>query len=118
MAPSPTPAAPPGPSVTRQRKHPRFPASPNTFCLLGTGRDGPAELAGVRNISRGGVGVVFARRMEPGEVVTVNLFNWKRNFACRVVMRVVYANAQADGTFFLGGAFTEEMAEEEVQWLV
>jgi hypothetical protein len=50
--------------------------------------------------------------------VTLNLFNAQRNIALRVWMRTVYVNAQDDGMYHAGGAFTEEISPEEVQWLV
>jgi hypothetical protein len=78
----------------------------------------PLELAGVRNVSQSGVGLLTRRRLEPGTLVTVNLFNAQRNIAMRMWMRVVFANALDDGTHQVGGEFTEEISAEEVQWLV
>jgi hypothetical protein len=79
--------------------------------------DTPLELVGVRNLSRSGVGLVMNRNLDPGKVATLNLFNSQRNFATRVLMRVVYGNAQKDATFWIGAAFMHEMGEEEVHWL-
>lgn len=100
-----------------RRRHPRFPCGPCTFGLLAAGKDTPLELVEVRNISQSGAGLVLKRFVEPGTVVILNLFNWRRNIATRVPLRAIHASQNADGTFFLGGAFTEELSPEEVQWL-
>ena len=113
---SPKDAASPA-TPEQRRRHPRFECGPYTFGLLQEGRDARLELVGVRNISQSGVGLVGNRAIEEGKIVTLNLFNSQRNFATRVLMRVVYANRQPDNTFFLGGAFTQEIGKEEVDWL-
>jgi hypothetical protein len=113
--PSPIPAQP---GFEQRRKYPRFPCGPATFCIVVAGPFVKPDLAAVRDISRGGIGLILARRIQPGKVVTLNLFNVTRNFACQVVMRVIYTNKQADGSYFVGGAFGEELIDEEVQWLV
>ncbi len=100
-----------------RRRHPRFPCGPCTFGLLAAGRDTPLELVGVRNISQSGAGLVLNRFIEPGSVVILNLFNWRRNIATRVPLRIVHASQHDDGNFLVGGAFTEELSAEEVQWL-
>jgi hypothetical protein len=100
-----------------RRRHPRFPCGPCTFGLLAAGRDTPLELVGVHNLSQSGAGLVLNRFIEPGSVVLLNLFNWRRNIATRVPFRIVHASQHEDGTFFVGGAFTEELSAEEVQWL-
>lgn len=100
-----------------RRRHPRFPCGPCTFGLLAVGRDTPLELVGVRNLSQSGAGLVLNRFIEPGSVVILNLFNWRRNIATRVPFRIVHASQHEDGNFFVGGAFTEELSAEEVQWL-
>ena len=104
--------------VEQRRKYPRSRCGPATFCILVAGTHVKPDLAGVRDISRGGIGLILARPIKPGKVVTLNLFNVTRNFACQVVMRVIYANKQVDGSYFVGGAFGEPLIEEEVQWLV
>jgi PilZ domain len=105
------------PRGEQRRRHPRFPCEPTTFGLVQASPDTPLELAGVRDISQSGVGLLFRRRLNPGRTVVLNLFNARRNFACRLVMRVVYASAQPDGTFRLGGTFTQELSPAEVDWL-
>jgi hypothetical protein len=100
------------------RRHPRFDCGPYTFSLFQVERDMPPELAGVRNVSQSGIALITKRPLEPGTLVTVNLFNARRNIAFRVVMRVVYAKPQDDGLYCVGGPFTDEISQEEVQWLV
>jgi hypothetical protein len=75
------------------------------------------ELAGVRNISQSGAGLLFHRPLHMGRFVTLNLFNAQRNFAARVTFRVIHCETAGDGIFLLGGAFTQELSAEEVQWL-
>ncbi len=103
--------------IESRRRHPRFPCGPCTFGLLAAGKDTPLELVGVRNISQSGAGLVLNRFIEPGSVVVLNLFNWRRNIATRALLRVVHTSPHPDGTYLLGGAFTEELSAEEVQWL-
>jgi hypothetical protein len=101
----------------RQRRHERFPCGANTFGLIQATCDTPLELAGVRNISQSGAGLLFHRRLEAGRVVLLNLFNARRNFATRMTFRVIYCEEHKDGLFLLGGAFSQELSPEEVNWL-
>jgi hypothetical protein len=105
------------PPPEQRRRHPRFPCGSSTFGLVQEGPDTPLELVGVRNISQSGVGLVAKRGLELRKIVTLSLFNYQRNFATRVLLRVVYANQQPDHTYFLGGAFIHEIGSEEVEWL-
>ena len=111
-------AAPSQPTGRGRRRHPRVDCGPYSFCLFQICRDMPLELAGVRNVSQSGIGLLTQRRLQPGTLVTLNLFNAQRNIAFRVWMRVVYSNVQDDGMHLVGGAFTEEISAEEVAWLV
>jgi hypothetical protein len=101
-----------------RRRHPRFDCGPFTFCLFQVCADTPLEVAGVRNVSQSGIGLITKRLLSAGSLVTLNLFNAQRNVAFRVFMRVIYAHSQDDGLYHVGGAFTEEISPEEVQWLV
>ena len=101
----------------RQRRHQRFSCGPNTFGLIQATSDTPLELAGVRNISQSGAGLVFHRRLEIGRLVLLNIFNARRNFATRTTFRVIYSEEHQDGLFLLGGAFAQELSPEEVNWL-
>ncbi len=101
----------------RRRRHERFPCGPYTFGLIQATCDTPLELAGVRNVSQSGAGLLFHRRLEHGRLVLLNLFNARRNFAMRVTFRVIYCEEHKDGLYLLGGAFSQEMSPEEVQWL-
>jgi hypothetical protein len=111
------PASSAEPRREQRRRHSRFDCDDDTFGLVLASPDTPLELAGVRNISQSGAGLIFGRRLHPGRVVVSNLFNARRNFACRVAMRVVYANAWPDGIFHLGGIFIQELSLAEVEWL-
>jgi hypothetical protein len=106
------------PSGKGRRRHPRFECGPYSFGLFQVCADMPLELAGIRNISQAGIGLTVKRQLRPGVLVTLNLFNAQRNIAFRVRMQVVYVSAQTYGTFHVGGAFTQELSPEEVQWLV
>jgi hypothetical protein len=105
------------PYKDRRRRHERFPCGPYTFGLLHANPYMPLELTGVRNVSQSGAGLIFHRRLEAGQAVTLNLFNARRNFATRVTLRVIYCDEHRDGLFLLGGAFSQEIGPEEVQWL-
>jgi hypothetical protein len=101
----------------RRRRHQRFRCGPQTFGLIQAFLDTPLELTGVRDISQSGAGLMFHRRLEPGRRVILNLFNARRNFATRTTLRVIYCDEHKDGLYFVGGAFSQEISPEEVQWL-
>src|SRR5262245_61101078 len=101
----------------RRRRHPRFVCGPNTFGLISASPDTPLELAGVHNLSQSGAGLVFHRSLAIGRFVMLNLFNAQRNFAARVTFRVIHCAESKDGIYTVGGAFTQELSAEEVQWL-
>jgi len=106
------------PTGRGRRRHPRLDCGPYTFCLFQACADTPLEVAGVRNVSQSGIALITQRPLQPGALVTLNLFNAQRNIAFRLWMHAVYVNAQDDGLYHVGGAFTEEISAEEVQWLV
>jgi hypothetical protein len=103
----------------RERRHwTRFPCGVRTYCqiLAGTGRD--PELVTVRDLSGGGIGLVFRYRVEPETIVDLDLFHTIRHISCQVPVRVVYVDRHPDGNFVAGGAFTRELSSAEVEQLL
>lgn len=74
--------------------------------------------AGVRNISPEGLSLVLNRRIEPGSVVSVDVYNKARRYSCQVPLRVVYVLEHPGGDYILGGAFARELSDDEVQGLL
>jgi hypothetical protein len=95
----------------------RFPASPDTACsfLSPVVEDfGPAK---VKNISMDGIGLLLARRVEPGSMLAVTLANTPRGFNKTVLVRVVHATPQPGGCL-VGGQFDPPLTYQELTALV
>jgi hypothetical protein len=104
-----------GPNRRKCDRHECTPEHPR--CLIAAVAVDP-WLVPVRNISASGINFRLARRLDPGTVVTVKLFNTVRQFECTVPVRVVYILQHADGDYLIGGAFERELSESEVQGLL
>jgi hypothetical protein len=99
-----------------QRRHPRFPCANRTHSRLIAGvADCPVT---VRDISRGGIGLAVAGRIDPEEVMTVRLYNRAWNFFLQLPFRVVYTVARVDGGTTVGGSFNRLLTEREVRELL
>ena len=72
----------------------------------------------IRNISAGGVSLVFDRRVEAETRLTIRLYNTARNFFSQLPIRVLYSVAHPGGEYILGCAFTRELSADEVQGLL
>jgi hypothetical protein len=80
----------------------------------------PGWLGTVRNISRGGVGLLLKHRFQRGTELTIELWNGMGELLRTVRVRVVHATAVlADGIdcWLLGCAFDQPLSDEEFQSL-
>jgi hypothetical protein len=80
----------------------------------------PGWLGTVRNISRGGVGLLLRHRFQPGTDLTVELRDAAGELRRTVGVRVAHATAVlVDGIdcWLLGCAFDQPLSEEEFQAL-
>jgi len=103
-------------AITDQRRHPRYPCSEGTHSRLIAGvGDWPVS---VRDISRGGIGLAVADRIDPEEVMTVRLYNRAWNFFLQLPFRVVYTVERVGGGTDVGGVFNRLLTEREVRELL
>lgn len=101
-----------------RRRATRYPCNLETANHLIAQLEGDVWPARVRNVSVTGISLVLARRVEPETVVNLELFNKVHHFYCKLPLRVVYILERADGTFMLGGAFSRDLTNEELQGLL
>jgi hypothetical protein len=105
------------PSVER-RHFPRHQIDPEkSFDLVAHLLDGERWLVDVLDLSKVGIGLLFDRRLNPDQVVTLSLQHIPRRFACALPVRVVFV-AQYEGVFLLGAAFTRQLTDEEMAGLL
>jgi hypothetical protein len=75
---------------------------------------GPAK---VKNVSMEGIGLIVTRRVEPGNLLAVNLVNKAHGFAKTVLVRVIHVTPQP-GAFLIGGTFNLPLTYQELAALV
>jgi hypothetical protein len=73
--------------------------------------------AKIKNISMEGIGLVVARRVEPGTLLAVTLVHSGRNFTKTVVVRVAHSTTQPGGCL-VGGTFQTPLTYQELTTLV
>jgi hypothetical protein len=102
-----------------RRRTRRYPCNlDGSPCLTATLEGGEAQQVRVRNISGGGVSLVFERFIEPQSVLMVKLSNEAQNFSCRLKIRVAYSLEHPNGEWIVGGAFTRKLTEHELRALL
>ena len=95
----------------------RMPVTAETICsfVSPVAEDfGPAK---IKNVSMEGIGLILARRLEPGALLAVSLSNAARNFARTVLVRVVHVTPE-HGVFLVGGTFNTPLTYDEFKTLV
>jgi len=104
---------------SEERRHfPRHQIDPEkSFDLVAHLLDGERWLADVLDLSKEGIGLLFDRRLNPDQVVTLSLHHRPRRFACELPVRVIFA-AQYEGVFLLGAEFTRQLTDEEMARLL
>lgn len=103
---------PPG---VERRKYVRYPASRAVSGHLITDDDRLIWTREVHDISAGGIAVVLDRSVPPGALLLLDLYGPRQlPLLCR--FRVTHAEGRP-GVFLVGGAFTRELAEAEVDEL-
>src|SRR5262245_23900493 len=93
------------PEPADRRAAERFAVNPDTSCtfLSPVAEDfGPAK---VLDVSMGGVGLLLARRVEPGALLAVGLTNPARGFTKTVLVRVAHVSPRGGG-YLVGGSLT------------
>lgn len=107
----------PGP-VERRESLRHYPHDAETFRHLQGVVEGCPGTAQVRNLSGGGVSLLFGRRIEPEAVVNLQLLNTAKPFKCKVALRVIYLQERPSGQWILGGAFARKLEPSELEALL
>ena len=103
---------------SEERRHfPRYQIHHGKRAQLVAHLDGEPWPAHVLDLSKGGLSLLFDRRVKPGEVVALSLHHIPRRFVCELLVRVVFA-AESLGAFLLGAAFTRELTDAEMAGLL
>jgi hypothetical protein len=103
---------------SEQRKSTRRPCGLEPSCRLFASLTTVPSLVTVRNLSTGGVSLTVDQRIDPGTLVWLELFNTTQNYHCQIEMEVVYIYEPSPDEFILGGIFTRELTDVEVQGLI
>jgi c-di-GMP-binding flagellar brake protein YcgR len=103
------------PTGQERRASERFACNLETTCQLPKGVWDDPWPAKVRNISKGGVGLVLQRRFEPGTLLVFELESAVQGFAKTFLARVRHATRHAEGGWMHGCAFASELSDEELQ---
>ena len=107
-------AAAPAPTASDRRAAARhacgFQAS---RCLIASVADSLSP-AWVHNISTGGVLMLLVRPVEPGAVLAVKLLKLSHPAPHVHLVRVVHVHEDAGGCYLVGGAFVDEVSEDDL----
>jgi hypothetical protein len=114
----PLPANSPGQSGIERRVATRYPCNLATSCRLMASFHGGRPSARVRNISATGISLVVSQPIDPGVVLTVELKSAIRSFSRTVQLKVAYCIDHPNGDSILGGAFMQDLAEDELRIFV
>jgi hypothetical protein len=98
----------------------RFPRHPGALAirshLVATGF-GDLWPKAIHTISAGGISLIVDRPIDPGEVMTLDLYHIPRRFACQLQLHVV-SRTEYEGAYLVGGAFTRALTQEELRGLL
>jgi hypothetical protein len=105
----------PAPTSTNRRVTFRYLCGVHASCepVAARGKSGLEWQARVKDVSRGGLGLLLDRRFEKGTVLTVELA-LDPHGSCMVLARVVHAMRLPDGDWLVGCELVNRQAGEEV----
>lgn len=102
----------------RLRVATRYVSSPGTRGRLHVAEEKRALRAWVRDISSQGIGLLLARKLEPGTPLIVQIDGKADGALSGLEARVVHATAQAAGEWLVGCALVRGLSAEELQDLL
>jgi len=109
-------------SMTRmaeKRTSVRFPCNLEALCRPEGAAEGEATLkARVKNVSRGGIGLMLGERFEPGTTLVVDLPPRPARAGQTLVLKVVHARPLTYRGWFLGCTFPQVLDETQVKALL
>src|SRR5262249_32128353 len=98
-----------------RRQSPRYECHLETSCQAAAALHGENWPARVKDLSRGGAGLLVTRRFEPGTLLGLTLPDGTTGEHYTVLARVIHAHPQECGDWLLGCAFADQLTEEELQ---
>jgi hypothetical protein len=92
--------------------------SPCVPCHITTRLTSAPSEAPMCDLSREGAAVLLPEPIEPGKLITVELFNQTGNFWHLKLLRVVHATPHDESTWKVGGMFLRTLSGEAVEALL
>ena len=74
--------------------------------------------ATIRDLSVGGIGLLLARRFEPGTVLTIELQSSDQTQTHVLQMRVTHVKRAGQGRWFVGAAFADKLTKDALRKLL
>jgi serine/threonine protein kinase len=114
---------PNAPGGKERRAAVRYPFTQGALCTLnpsvqGEGPDDDVWPAIVQNLSRGGLGLLLARRFEPGTVLTIELHGGREGSRWTKILRVARVQLQEYGHWLHGCTFLDPLTTDQLQDLL
>jgi hypothetical protein len=104
------------PAPTEDRRvRVRYPSNAETTLQHLNGVPQPRLSGRVRNISRGGIGLVVPRQFEPGAMLAVDLPSPEGQSSYTVLACVVHVSARPGGEWAVGCTFAQELTDAELR---
>ena len=107
----------PVPDPKDRRESERFPVNADAACTFVSPVAEDFGAARVRELSMEGVGLLTARRIQPGTLLAVSLANPAKGFARTLLVRVVHVTPLTGG-WLVGGTFETPLTYQEMTALV
>jgi hypothetical protein len=114
----PSPPTSPSPQQSEKRQWVRHAVGDEVTCHLQAGPAFDFWAVRVLNLSAGGISLVLDRLVPTGKVLTVELHHAGRGFSCQRPIRIIYTFKDSSGAFTVGGAFSPDLSEQDIQGLV
>jgi hypothetical protein len=106
----------PTPSMLDRRQSKRYASQQEVSCRSAAG--GPEGTpAQVKDVSESGVGLLMARRFEPGSLVLLEVQGATASYPVCVLARVVRVGARKAGQWVIGCSFVDKISAEEFKVL-
>jgi len=105
------------PEPIDRRAAERFPVNASTSCSFVSPVVEDFGAAKIKNISMDGVGMLLARRLEPGTLLAVSLSNQARGFTKTMLVRIGHMTPDHGG-YLVGGTFSMPLTYEDLSKLV
>jgi hypothetical protein len=101
-------------ATDERRAHVRFPCEGDSSCSPITAGRGQGWSGKIRDISRGGIGILLSRRVELGTLLSIEIQLANNRNAGTQLARVVHVTPHSGGGWVIGCCFTNELSDDEV----